>query len=152
MNHAPLTHDTLGVIRRNAGRVPKAEIAKSLGWNESYLERVARDHGYDLRMVVDRPAGEQPHPITRSRAVREPLRRGPARRHPAHLRSEQVSFAMMPSDLALIEATANAFGLKRAAVLGRIIENARARGLIEDLARLPAPMPEPTGNLDEESI
>lgn len=55
----------------------------------------------------------------------------------------------MPSDAQLIETIAAETGLRRGRVISRVIENARARDMLLELAKLPAPMPERTGNLDE---
>lgn len=136
----PYDQDALAAIRRNAGRMPAMEIANSLGWPLSRLQRIARDHGFDLKVPearVEDPASVESRPSNRPH------------KDPEHLRSVTVSAALMPSDAQLIETIAAETGLRRGRVISRVIENARARDMLLELAKLPAPMPERTGNLDE---
>ncbi len=130
---APLTPDTLKVIRRNAGRVLPHEIARSLGWTTSQLERVCRDRMIDLAVAPVAPTAPAYFPRADRRDVR----------------SEQVTIALLPCDIEAIEAIGRDIGQRRARVISRIIENARARGLLADLAKLPAPLPEHIADIDE---
>lgn len=137
---ARLTPDTLANIRKNAGKVAPVKIAESLGWSLPQLERVARDKRIDLHLRVfsSSVARSEHEPLT-AHAAEHPTHRhyGPARIG----RSEPVQIRLFPADANAIDAVAHACGLRRAQAIARLIENARDRGLIEDLVRLPAPKP-----------
>lgn len=124
------TRDLIRTIGRNAGKVPKHVMANSLGISVSFLERIAGEHGYDLRLIETPPF--------------DPFSTGSAH-NPAAQRSdrhsESVTTTLMPRDLVLIDQLAARYGIARARVISRIIERARDRGIIDELARLPALMP-----------
>lgn len=128
----PFTPATLGTIRRNAGRMPPAQLAAELGWSLGRLERVARENGYSLK--CREPEAPALH-IARPEGV--------ARRHvDPDKRSVQVSTWVYPADRAALDAVAGALGITRSRVLTRLVEAARARHLLADLTRLPAPRAE----------
>ncbi len=132
----PFNRDALNTIRRNAGRVPPTQMAAALGWPLSQLERVARDHGLD---IVIRPAPSEPYRAPLSAAQVESAA-GPRVRGIA--RSISASTTLFVSDSELIDTIGRRHGLTRSRVLSRIIENARARGILSELAHLPAPLPD----------
>lgn len=119
---APLTRETLANIRKNAGRVPPIRIAESLGWTLPQLERVAHQRQIDLKL-------EPVHPDDAPEPPRQYDRR--------------IAFSLGGRDLGRIEELAARYYLPRAGIVRRVIENARARGLLDELARLPAPATEP---------
>ncbi len=58
VRYAELTPMTLKVIRRNAGRVPPLTLARALCWRMTRLQRIAADHGINLRLPTDKePSG-----------------------------------------------------------------------------------------------
>lgn len=119
---APYTRDTLGTIRRNAGRMPAAQLADELGWTLHRLERVARDNAYDLKYAPD-PFEAPPDPPKRA----------------ASGRNTQVTVLLYPADVDALDMVGRAFGIKRSRVVSRLIENAIARGILANLAHMPAP-------------
>lgn len=135
---AAQTPDTIGTIRRNAGKMPAAQIAHHLGWSMGRLERTARAHGYDLK------CRDQDEPSPSWLAV-------VSRRHSLDPNTRCVSMTIMlsPADAAALDALAHECGTKRSRLVSNVIENARAHGVLPDLARRPLPRPEHTGNLDE---
>ena len=46
----PFTPAALRALRDMAGNKPVAEIAHVLGWSVAQVQRVAREHGYDLSL------------------------------------------------------------------------------------------------------
>jgi hypothetical protein len=131
------TRNTIRTIARNAGRVPKEQMARDLSLPVSLIERVAREQGIDLRLRVAPPDARDLPTLT----LRELRTRG--HREPAgHIRSKVVTFALMPDDFEIVEASAAENGIRRARVVTRAIENAIRRGIFADLVRLPAPMPD----------
>lgn len=123
---APHTRDTLGTIRLNAGRMPAAQIAEQLGWTLTRLQRVARHNGYDLKYTEEADA--------------EPIVPPPAPR--TNCRNVPVTVMLYPADVAALDVVARSFGIKRSRVLIRVVENALARGILANLAHMPAPRPD----------
>jgi hypothetical protein len=140
----PFTRETLGTIRKNAGKMPKDELARSVGVTVSFLERVAREQNIDLSPVVEHvpdqrePSGTKIEP--------RPSRRQP---QPRNHHTEYVSAAFRASDVDLMDRLASEHRIRRSRVITRVFENARARGLLADLASVPAPLPDKTGEFDE---
>lgn len=128
MAPAPYTRDALGTIRLNAGRMPPERLAEELGWTLGRLERVARHNGYSLKCQDEHPHVRPPSP----NKLRNP-----------QARCVQVSALLYLHDIATLDAIAARLNIKRARVLVRVIENARARGLLFDLARVRSGRPEP---------
>lgn len=123
---APHTRDTLGTIRRNAGKMPPERLAEELGWTLSRLEGVARHNGYDLK-YTERPA----------EVVAPPIAPRPI------CRSESVTIMLYAADVAALDVVARSFSIKRSRVIIRLVENALARGILANLAHMPAPRREP---------
>ncbi len=128
---APHNPSTLGTIRRNAGRMPAAQLARELGWSLTRLERVARENGYDLRQDDDPPA----------LSVAEPP--GHGRNYNPRTRCVSVNVLLYPADAAALDILARDNGIRRSRVVSRMVENARRDGVLPDLARRPSPPPVP---------
>lgn len=127
-NPVPHTRDTLGTIRRNAGKLPAAQLAEELGWSLSRLERVARDNGYDLKCrPQDEPSPTWLTVVSRSQTLNP------------NTRCVSVNVLLYPADVAALDIVARDNGIRRSRVISRLVENARAHGVLPDLARRPAP-------------
>lgn len=127
---APHTRDTIGTIRRNAGKIPAARLAEELGWSIGRLERVARAHGYDLKCLTpDDPPPTWLATVSRGEVI-DPS-----------TRCIHVNVLLFPADVAALDIVARDNGVRRARVISRMVENARAQGLLEGLACRPAPRP-----------
>lgn len=140
---APLTPDTLATIRRNAGKVPPIHIADTLGWPLAMLHRVARDKLIDLTMEPPPRDDSHVEPLSAREAVHPELSKPYAR--PRSGRTEIVTVRLRPSDMRILVSASDAHRLERGPALARMFENARERGLIEELMRLPAPLPRVSG-------
>lgn len=126
---APHTRDTLGTIRRNAGKMPAAQLAAELGWSLSRLERVARAYGYDLQCPAADPSPSWLAAVSRGQTL-DP-----------DTRCVAVNVLLYPADAAALDFVAREHGIKRSRVVSRLVENARAHGVLADLSRRPAPRP-----------
>lgn len=128
------SRDTIRTIAKNAGKMPKDKIARDLCISIGFLERIAREHGIDLRMVEDR--NDHPAPFSAYEAERGKRSRA------LPSRTDRVELSLFPAVMREIDRLANTFGLRRATAVARVVENAAHRGLLEDLIRLPAPTPD----------
>lgn len=118
------TPDVVRTIIRNAGRMPPEEIARDCGVSLNLVERVAREQGVDLRIPRERLENDTYRPSAAGRRA---------------CRDVQVTIHLQPADIDEIMAAGAVVGLTRNAAIRRLIENARAKYLIEALVRLPAP-------------
>jgi hypothetical protein len=129
------TRNTIRTIARNAGRVPKEQMARDLSLPVSLIERVAREQGIDLRLRVAPPDARDLPTLTaydvRLRGHREPS---------GEVRRRAITFWLTQGDFEAIEIRAAELGVRRARVITRAIENAIRRGMLADITVLPAPM------------
>lgn len=123
------TRDAIQTIKKNAGRVPPAEIAATLGWTVPQLERIAAKHEIPLRLFIRDAATPES----------DPRRPNPHYSHkhtrvaPDKLRSIQVTCNLRKANVSTIDQVAAERFLKRSRVAMYIIEGALARGIVDDL-------------------
>lgn len=131
-NLAPFTPDTLRTIRRNAGKVPVEQLARDCGISPDFLERVARQHGIDLRLRTAPQDDPSYQPSAAGLRAHRP-------------RDAQITIHLDQAVLDEVAAVGAGVGISRNTAIRRLVENAYAKYLIEGLVRLPAPAPSRRG-------
>lgn len=119
------TPDTIRNIGRYAGILPPQTIADRLGLALSFVERVAREQGFDLRIAP--PASAMPQAAPQSL---HPHRT----RLPASERRHTIGITLRAADLDMMREKAAERFTRPAVFLAQIIEGAIARGKIDEMA------------------